>query len=113
MFEAEPGDNMLHRFAESIEDIDERADRLLEIARDEMFDAFGMSVFCCFNLRCDAHMTGSTLTVATDGASNRDHGQSPKPNAIRTQTHQLDRVCCRAYAAIRPEFHFVAQTCFS
>ena len=78
-----------------------------------MFEPHGLRLVCRFNLGGDTRMTGPELTVPADRTSDRDHGQSSKPDSVRAQTHQLDRVRAGAYAAIRPDLHFSAQTRFT
>jgi hypothetical protein len=75
-----------------------------------MFDAFGLRFFLRFKLRSDTSMAGATLTISTDRTANRYHWQSPEPDAVCTETHQLNRVCRGADSAVSPEFNFFAQT---
>src|SRR6266508_803408 len=103
MFETKLCNGRLHRFPQTIEDIDKRLHCLLKITRDKMLDACSLCSFLRFNLRGDAGMTGAQLTVSTDRTADGDHGQSPQAHAVRAQTHQLDHIRSRADSAVRPD----------
>src|SRR5687768_5521161 len=113
MLEAQPCDDMLDRLSQAIEHTDQCLGSLLEIGWDEVFDSHDLRLIYCFNLSCNAGVACPELAVTADRAADRDHGKSPEPDPVRTQTHQLDRVCGRAYTAIRPYFDSSAQTRFT
>src|SRR5688572_26436601 len=106
MFEAKSCDDIPDSLSQAIEHIDQCLSGLLEIAWDEVFKPHGLRLVCGFNLCGNARMTGPKLAVTADRTADRDHWQSPERDSICTKAHQLDRVSCRSYAAIRPDFDF-------